>query len=83
MITVSVKANRSLSDRYDIKSDTGASAWEQVTVGAGSDIAALLQILGIQPGMTEVILLNKKISRLDDALADGDIVEVYPFACGG
>ena len=82
-MTVSVKASRSLSDRYDAKSDTGASAWEQVTVGAGSDIAALLQILGIEPGMTEVILLNKKISRLDDVLADGDIVEVYPFACGG
>jgi sulfur carrier protein ThiS len=83
LITVNVKASRCLRDQCDVRAGTDESAWEQIPVDAGSDIAALLQTLGIQPGMTEVILLNKQICRLDNALADGDTVEVYPMACGG
>ena len=46
-------------------------------------VVQLLESLGIPVGMLSMLLINNKRADSDSPLADGDLLEAFPYCAGG
>ena len=49
----------------------------------GTDVAGMIEALGLEKRLVGSVTINKKRSPLDAAIADGDVVAVVPAVAGG
>ena len=49
----------------------------------GTDVAGMIEALGLEKRLVGSVTINKKRSPLDAAIADGDVVAVVPAISGG
>jgi len=54
-----------------------------MTLPDGTDVAGLLDALGLEDRLVGSVTINKRRSRMDAAIADGDLVAVIPAISGG
>jgi sulfur carrier protein ThiS len=58
--------------------------WFEQKLPHGSSVNELLETLKLNaPGESLIIVINGKVVSLDDALADGDKIDIIPAISGG
>jgi hypothetical protein len=55
----------------------------RVELDRPSTAGELLESLGLPLGMLSMLLLNDKRADTDSQLADGDLLEAFPYCAGG
>ena len=55
----------------------------RLRVQEGTTCAKLLEMAGIEPGRTLVVLLNGRYAEAGVELSQGDVVSVFPPVAGG
>ena len=49
----------------------------------GTDVAGMIEALGLEKRLVGSVTINKKRSPLDATISDGDVVAVVPAVAGG
>jgi sulfur carrier protein ThiS len=79
-MNIEVKVATILLDKANPKLHTNRF---DMTLPDGTDVAGLLDALGLQDRLVGSVTINKRRSRMDAAIADGDVVAVVPAISGG
>ena len=58
-------------------------AWVELDLGQALPLAEVLAPWGIAPGEIMVVLVNGRVSSIDDLVGEDDTVEIYPPLGGG
>jgi len=77
---IEIKVATILLDKADPKLQ---STHFDMTLPDGTDVAGLLEALGLEDRLVGSVTINKRRSRKDAAIVEGDLVAVIPAITGG
>jgi len=77
---IEIKVATILLDKADPKLH---STRFEMTLPDGTDVAFMLDALGLADRLVGSVTINNKRSPMDAAIADGDVVAVVPAISGG